>query len=86
MSECHGDTCITCGDVAVEVTVLRLLPEAMAVVDVGHGEEAGHGEEEVSVALVDAVPGDTILVHASEALAVVAHDDRPRAHDREATA
>ena len=28
-------------------------------------------EEEVSVALVDAAPGDTILVHAKEAIAVV---------------
>ena len=63
--ECHGDSCVTCGDVAVEVTVTRLLPDGLAMVD------TGRGEEEVSVALVSAAVGDTILVHASEALAVV---------------
>jgi hydrogenase expression/formation protein HypC len=63
---CHGDACITCGDIAVEVTVLRLLPDSLAVVDNGQG-----AEEEVSVALVSAAAGDTILVHASEAIAVV---------------
>jgi hydrogenase expression/formation protein HypC len=66
MSECHGDACITCGDIAVEVTVLRLLPDSFAVVDTGQGTE-----EEVSVALVSAAPGDAILVHASEAIALV---------------
>jgi len=63
---CHGDHCITCGDIAVEVAVLRLLPDSLAVVDAGQG-----AEEEVSVALVSAEVGDTILVHASEAIAVV---------------
>jgi hydrogenase expression/formation protein HypC len=66
MTECRGDHCITCGDIAVEVTVLRLLPDSLAVVDNGQG-----AEEEVSVALVSAAVGDTILVHASEAIAVV---------------
>jgi hydrogenase expression/formation protein HypC len=64
--DCHGDHCITCGDIAVEVTVLRLLPDSLAVVDTGQG-----AQEEVSVALVSAAVGDTILVHASEAIAVV---------------
>ena len=63
---CHGDHCVTCGDIAAEVTVLRLLPDSLAVVDNGQGTE-----EEVSVALVSAAAGDTILVHASEAIAVV---------------
>ena len=63
---CHGDHCITCGDIAVEVGVLRLLPDSLAVVDTGQGTS-----EEVSVALVSAAAGDTILVHASEAIAVV---------------
>ena len=63
--ECHGDVCITCSDTAVEVTVVRLLDHGLAVVD------TGQGEEEVSVALVQAGPGDTILVHAKEAIAVV---------------
>jgi hydrogenase expression/formation protein HypC len=63
--ECYGDVCITCSDTAVEVTVVRLLDDGLAVVD------TGQGEEEVSVALVPAVVGDTILVHAKEAIAVV---------------
>jgi hydrogenase expression/formation protein HypC len=63
--DCHGDVCITCSDTAVEVTVLRLLDDGMAVVDTGSGEET------VSVALVTTGVGDTILVHAREAIAVV---------------
>ena len=63
--ECHDDVCITCSDTAVEVTVLRLLGDGMAVVN------AGGAEEEVSVALVSAGPGDAILVHAGEAIAVM---------------
>jgi hydrogenase expression/formation protein HypC len=66
VSECHDGVCITCSDAAVEVTVLRLGPGAgFAIVD------TGQGEEEVSVALVSAGPGDRILVHAGEAIAVV---------------
>jgi hydrogenase expression/formation protein HypC len=65
LPECHGDVCITCSDTAVEVTVLRLLDDALAVVD------TGQGEEEVSIALVPASVGDRILVHAGEAIAVV---------------
>lgn len=64
--ECHGDVCITCSDTAVAVTVVRLLDDDLAIV----ATEAG--EEEVSVALVAADVGDTILVHAREAIAVVA--------------
>jgi hydrogenase expression/formation protein HypC len=63
--DCHGDVCITCSDTAVEVTVLRLIEDDLAVVD------TGQGEEEVSVALVAARAGDRILVHAKEAIAVV---------------
>ena len=47
------------------VTVVRLLADQMAVVDTGAGPET------VSVALVTANVGDTILVHAREAIAVV---------------
>jgi hydrogenase maturation factor len=64
--ECHGDVCITCSDEAVEVRVVELLDGELARV------ETGAGVEEVSVALVDTVVGDTILVHAKEAIAVVA--------------
>ena len=63
--ECHDEVCITCSDAAVAVTIVRLLDDALAVVD------TGQGEEEVSVALVSAGVGDTILVHAKEAISVV---------------
>jgi hydrogenase expression/formation protein HypC len=64
------DNCITCGDVAVEVRIAALLPDGMALVD------TGEGTERVSVALVSATVGDTILVHAGEAIAVVGPDLR----------
>jgi hydrogenase expression/formation protein HypC len=63
--ECHGEVCVTCSDTAVQVTVIRLLDDEFALVD------TGQGTEEVSVALVSAAVGDTILVHAREAIAVV---------------
>jgi hydrogenase expression/formation protein HypC len=63
--ECHGDVCITCSDEAVAVRVVQLLEADLAMVD------TGQSLEEVSVALVDAAVGDTILVHAKEAIAVV---------------
>jgi len=62
---CDGDVCVTCSDTAVAVTVVRLLDDDLAVV------ATEGGEEEVSVALVTAGVGDTILVHAGEAIAVV---------------
>jgi hydrogenase expression/formation protein HypC len=65
VSECSSDACITCSDTAVPVRVVRLLEDEMAVVDTGAGQET------VSVALVSAGVGDTILVHAREAIAVV---------------
>jgi hydrogenase expression/formation protein HypC len=65
LPECIGDVCITCSDTAVQVRVLRLVEDQMAVVDTGSGEET------VSVALVSADVGDTILVHAREAIAVI---------------
>ncbi len=63
--ECHDEVCITCSDSAVPVTIVRLLDDDLAMVD------TGSGQEEVSVALVSAAVGDTILVHAREAIAVV---------------
>jgi hydrogenase expression/formation protein HypC len=64
-SSCTGDVCITCSDTAVQVRVAKLLPDGLALVD------TGAGQEEVSVALVSAAVGDTILVHAGEAIGVV---------------
>jgi hydrogenase expression/formation protein HypC len=63
--ECHDDVCVTCSDTAVPVTIVRLLGDDLALV------ATGSGEEEVSVAFVSARAGDTILVHAGEAIAVV---------------
>jgi len=63
--ECHDDVCITCSDTAVPVTVLTLLGDGLAEV------VTERGTEEVSVALVPAKVGDTVLVHAGEAIAVL---------------
>ena len=64
-ARCTDDVCITCGDVAVPVRVVQLLANDLAVVEV-----EGH-EEEISVALVTAEVGATLLVHAGEAIARV---------------
>jgi hydrogenase expression/formation protein HypC len=66
--ECLDEVCVTCSDTAVAVRVVSVLDGALAVVD------TGAGREEVSVALVDASPGDTVLVHAKEAIAVLRGD------------
>ena len=63
--QCHDEVCITCSDTAVQVRIVELLGDGLALVD------TGSGQEEVSVALVAAAVGDTILVHAKEAIAVV---------------
>ncbi|MEO3874324.1 HypC/HybG/HupF family hydrogenase formation chaperone [Nonomuraea sp. B12E4] len=63
------DSCLTCGDIAVHVRVVSLLPAGLALVD------TGAGTEEISVALVAARVGDTVLVHAGEAIAVIEEDD-----------
>jgi len=69
--ECHDGVCITCSDAAVEVWVVELLGSELAIVD------TGESHEEVSVALVSASVGDTILVHAREAIAVVNRSSPP---------
>jgi hydrogenase maturation factor len=63
--ECYGDVCITCSDEAVQVRVVELLGDELALVD------TGSSTEEVSIALVDAAVGDVVLVHAKEAIGVV---------------
>jgi hydrogenase expression/formation protein HypC len=63
-TQCHDEVCVTCSDTAVAVTIVRMLGDGLAVVD------TGGGEEEVSIALVSAGIGDTVLVHAGEAIAV----------------
>jgi hydrogenase expression/formation protein HypC len=63
--QCHDDVCITCSDVAVPVTVMELLDDDLAIA------RTSAGAEEISVALVTAAVGDTVLVHAGEAIAVM---------------
>ena len=63
--ECHDEVCITCADTAVQVTVVQVLDDGLALV------QTGRGIEEVSVALVTASVGDSILVHAGEAIEVL---------------
>ncbi|MFI0349448.1 HypC/HybG/HupF family hydrogenase formation chaperone [Actinomadura sp. 9N407] len=63
--ECHGEVCVTCSDEAVPVRLLELLPGGFALAD------TGTSVEEVSVALVPAETGATVLVHAGEAIAVI---------------
>jgi hydrogenase maturation factor len=64
VTPCHDEHCITCGDVAVEMTVLR--------VDDARGLalcEADGERETVEIELVGPVaPGDELLVHAGTAL------------------
>jgi hydrogenase expression/formation protein HypC len=64
-AECSGESCVTCSDAAVAGPVLELLEGGLAIVAVGSHEL------EVSVALVTAGVGDTVVVHAGEAIAVV---------------
>jgi hydrogenase expression/formation protein HypC len=60
-----AEHCVTCSDIAVEVSIVRLLDDGLAIVD------TGAGQEEVSIGLVSAEVGDAVLVHAGEAIAVV---------------
>lgn len=62
---CRDDVCITCSDIAVPVRIRSVLAGALAIV------ETAAGPEEISIALVEARPGDLVLVHAKEALTVV---------------
>jgi hydrogenase maturation factor len=65
---CHDQVCITCSDQAVAVRIVELEPDGLALVD------TGHGIEQVSVALVRARPGATVLVHAGEAIGMLADE------------
>lgn len=68
-AQCYGDTCITCSDEAIPVVLVELLADDLALAD------TGSGVEEVSIALVDATVGDTVLVHARESIAVLPRTD-----------
>jgi hydrogenase maturation factor len=66
---CHDDVCITCSDEALPYRIVELLPGDLALVDTTDGRT-----EEISIMLVDAAAGDTVLVHAKEAIAVVTEE------------
>jgi D-sedoheptulose 7-phosphate isomerase len=68
---CHDEVCVTCADTAVPVRITELRPGGLALAD------TGAGAEEISVALVEARVGDVVLVHAKEAIAVLAAGDAP---------
>jgi D-sedoheptulose 7-phosphate isomerase len=59
---CGSEHCITCGDDGVPMKVLRIR-EDLALCE----DEAG-AHHTVELALVDAGPGDEVLVHAGVAL------------------
>ena len=64
----HDEHCITCGDVAVEMRVLRVDDERGLALCEADGEK-----ETVEIDLVAPVaPGDGVLVHAGTALQRVA--------------
>jgi len=68
------DGCITCGDVAVPLTVVEV-----AGSDARCRDAAGR-EESVATELVGPVgAGDRLLVHAGVAIELLSSDDRPAA-------
>ena len=63
MNDCEHDVCITCGDVATEMRVVRLDGD-LAVCEAADGDVRA-----VEVALLEGIEeGDTLLVHADVAL------------------
>ncbi len=62
---CSGDHCITCGDVAVDMVVVRVDEERQLALC----ETAEGARETVEIALVSPVrPADRLLVHAGTAI------------------
>ena len=59
--------CITCGDVAIPMRVVRTAEDGLADCLIADGEIST-----VDVSLVDAGPGDEVLVHACVAIQVLA--------------
>ena len=65
MTDCTSGTCITCGDVAVPMRVIEVDDErCLALCESAEGKRST-----VEIALVDAGPGDEVLVHAGTAIA-----------------
>jgi hydrogenase maturation factor len=65
VTECTSESCITCGDVAVAMRVIQVDEERCLALC----ENAEGARETVEIALVDAGPGDEVLVHAGTAIA-----------------
>jgi hydrogenase maturation factor len=63
----HAPICITCGDVAIPMRVVRTGEDGLADCLTEEGEASA-----VDVSLVDAAPGDEVLVHACVAIQVLA--------------
>ena len=59
----RNSICITCGDVAIPMRVLSVGDDGLADCVTEDGERA-----QVELALVDAEPGDEVLVHACVAI------------------
>ena len=59
---CGSDHCITCADDGVPMRVLKIRE------DLGLCEDEAGAHHTVELALVDAAPGDQVLVHAGVAL------------------
>jgi hydrogenase maturation factor len=84
VTSCHGESgCITCGDVAVEMTVVRVDEQRrLALCAAPEGDK-----ETVETELVGPVaPGDELLVHAGTALQRLDGIARPDAENRVGTA
>jgi hydrogenase maturation factor len=65
VTDCTSESCITCGDVAVAMRVIEVDEErCLALCESAEGERST-----VEIALVDAAPGDEVLVHAGTAIA-----------------
>ena len=62
----NTSSCITCGDIAVPMRVVRAGDDGLADCVTGEGEAST-----VDISLVDAAPGDEVLVHACVAIQVV---------------
>jgi hydrogenase maturation factor len=62
--DCDEHHCITCGDDGIPMRVLQVdEARGLALCEDSHGAHSA-----VEIALVDAAPGDTLLVHAGTAL------------------
>jgi hypothetical protein len=62
-----SSSCITCGDIALPMRVVRAKDDGLADCVTDEGEAST-----VDISLVDAAPGDEVLVHACVAIQVIA--------------